>query len=150
MQTLFIASLLALLSLHASATPEPFVYKRVDRDAVSESKMRAIYDLIKNPTGSAEKARLAILTGMLNTKGAPWVLEQEGPGFILARWDYKGHAIFHRIEYNNEAVQIKYAGGLNAYECEIRVDDYCYKTHRNYYKYNLSLVEQIKRALDQR
>ncbi|AFV00277.1 hypothetical protein [Simiduia agarivorans] len=137
----------ALTSAVSHAAPEEFVYKKPARGAASESKMRGVYDLIENPTGSAAKARLAILTGMLETKGAAWVLEQEGDGYVLARWDYKGHSIFHRIEYTADAVQIKYAGGLDAYECEMLVGDYCYKTHSNYYKYNQSLVKQITRAL---
>ncbi len=140
----------AALALHlnpVSAAPEPFIYEKPGRGAVAEYRMRAIYDLIPNPTQSAAKARLAILTGMQKTKGTPWMLESEGDGYILARWDYKGHAIYHRIEYNEKSVQIKYAGGLNDYTCKMRAGDYCYKTHTNYYKYNISLVEQLKQAL---
>ncbi|WP_199774433.1 MULTISPECIES: hypothetical protein [unclassified Pseudoalteromonas] len=137
----------ALLSTTLSAAPEPFEYQKQGRGMASESKMRGVYDLIPNPSGDAAKARLAILQGMQKTKGVAWLLEQEGDGYILARWDYKGHTIFHRIEYNGEAVQIKYAGGLNDYQCEKLVGDYCYKTHRNYYKYNRSLVKQLKIAL---
>lgn len=139
-------ALLALNSAFSVAAPEEFVYKKPSLDAASESSMRRVYDLINNPTGSAEQARLAILSGMLKTKGAAWVLEQEGEGYVLARWDYKGHTIFHRIEYTDKAVQIKYAGGLDDYQCERLVGDYCYKTHRNYYKYNQSLVKQIRIA----
>lgn len=134
-------------ALPSWAAPEPFVYQKPAKGAVSEAQMRGIYDLIDNPTGSAAKARLAILTGMLATKGAAWVLEEEGEGYVLARWDYKGHTIFHRIEYTDAAIQIKYAGGLDAYQCEMRVGDYCYKTHRNYYKYPVSLVTSIKSAI---
>jgi hypothetical protein len=139
--------LLLSISFNAMAAPEPFVYKRPAKGAVSESKMRDVYDLIPNNTGSAAKARLAILTGMLNTKGTPWLLLEEGEGYLLARWDYKGHTIFHRIEYTANAVQIKYAGGLKDYQCEMLEGAYCYKTHSNYYKYNVSLVKQIKKAL---
>ena len=142
-------SLILMLSVAGSATaaPEPFVYNKPAKGAVSKSKMRAVYDLIPNQTGSAEKARLAILTGMLNTKGTPWLLLAEGDGYLLARWDYKGHTIFHRIEYTADAVQIKYAGGLNDYSCQMLEGDYCYKTHKNYYKYNVSLVKQIRKSL---
>jgi hypothetical protein len=141
------AILLSTATLNAMAAPEAFVYKKPRLGAVSESKMRNVYDLIENRSGSAAKARLAILTAMLNTKGTPWLLLEEGEGYLLARWDYKGHTIFHRIEYNANAIQIKYAGGLNEYECEMLEGDYCYKTHSNYYKYNVSLVTQIKKAL---
>lgn len=144
-------TILAMLSVAAfdiTAAPESFVYQKLGKGMASESKMRDVYDLIPNLSGNAAKARLSILIGMLNTKGAAWVMEEEGEGYILARWDYKGHTIFHRIEYNDEAVQIKYAGGLNDYRCEKLIDNsYCYKTHGNYYKYNVSLVRQIKAAL---
>lgn len=139
--------LLFSLTGHAIAAPEPFVYKRPAKGAASKSKMQDVYDLIPNPSGSAAKARLAILTGMLNTKGTSWLLLGEGDGYVLARWDYKGHTIFHRIEYTADAVQIKYAGGLNDYSCQMLEGDYCYKTHKNYYKYNVSLVKQIRKAL---
>lgn len=139
--------LCSTFAFNVAATPEPFIYKNPDKLAVSESKMRNVYDLIPNPSGSAAKARLAIITAMLNTKGSPWLLVEEGDNYVLARWDYKGHTIFHRIEYSATGVQIKYAGGLNDYQCEILVGEYCYKTHKNYYKYNVSLVKQIKKAL---
>ncbi|EKE75499.1 hypothetical protein [Gallaecimonas xiamenensis] len=141
------AAALGLFAGQAAAKPEPFVYQKPGRGAVSESKMRGVYDLIPNPSHSAAKARLAILTGMQKTKGTAWLLEDEGEGYVLARWDYKGHAIFHRIEYDADGVQIKYAGGLNDYACEMQAGDYCYLTHRNYYKYNQSLVKQLKIAL---
>lgn len=146
---LITSSIIVLCSavFKVSAAPEPFVYKRPAHGAVSESKMRDVYDLLPNPSGNSAKARLAILTAMLNTKGTPWLFIAEGEGYILARWDYKGHTIFQRIEYSNQAVQIKYAGGLNDYQCEMLAGDYCYKTHRNYYKYNVSLVKQIRLAL---
>ena len=143
-----ITTCLLLAGSTAYAAPEPFVYKKPARGAESESTMRSIYDLILNPSKSLSHARLAILTAMLETRGAVWVLEEEGPGYVLARWDYKGHSIFHRIEYNEDWVQIKYAGGLDAYECEMRSGDYCYKTHGNYYKYNLSLVNALRDALN--
>ena len=147
--TLLILTLIIICSagFNASAAPELFQYNRPAKGAVSESKMRNVYDLIPNPSGDKAKARLAILTAMLNTKGSPWLLVEEGEGYLLARWDYKGHTIFHRIEYNDRAVQIKYAGGLNDYQCEMLEGDYCYKTHKNYYKYNVSLVKQIRLAL---
>ncbi len=134
------------LSAQSHAEPTVFEYQKVS-GGVSAKKMKAIYDLIPNPTGNSKKARLAILKGMQQTKGVAWLVEGEGDGYVLARWDYKGHAIIHRIEYNDDAVQIKFAGGVNDYQCAIQKGDFCYKTHRNYYKYNRSLVKELKRAL---
>ncbi|TQF70311.1 hypothetical protein [Pseudoalteromonas luteoviolacea] len=145
--------LIALLSVAvlsystiSSAAPTPFEYKDL-RKGASEKKMRSIYSLIKHSSDNPQEVRLAILNAMSQTKGTPWLLEGEGDGYILARWDYKGHAIIHRIEYDEKAVQIKYDGGVNDYKCELLVDNYCYKTHRNYYKYNISLVKQLRKAL---
>lgn len=149
MRVLIYPAVVAAALLHcgtALAQPSEFEYQKVS-GGVSEKKMRAVYDLIPNPTGDVKKARLAIFKAMQNTKGTAWLLENEGDGYVLARWDYKGHAIIHRIEYTADAVQIKYAGGVNEYQCKILKGDYCYKTHRNYYKYNRSLVKELKRAL---
>lgn len=142
-----ISCLAACISLSATAAPERFVYEKPGPGAASESKMRSVYERIENTKGTKAHARLAILRAMLATKGTAWLLEDEGDDFILGRWDYKGHTIFHRIEFDEKYVQIKYAGGLDAYQCEMQVGDYCYKTHRNYYKYNQSLVKQLRREL---
>ncbi|MBQ4835172.1 hypothetical protein [Pseudoalteromonas luteoviolacea] len=132
----------------SSAAPTPFEYKHHPK-AVSEKRMRAVYSLIQHSSDNQHKVRWAILNAMSQTRGPAWLLEGEGDGYILARWDYKGHAIIHRIEYNDKAVQIKYDGGVHDYKCKLLVDGYCYNTHRRYYKYNISLVEQLRKELSE-
>ncbi|BFM10521.1 hypothetical protein R50072_06740 [Simiduia litorea] len=148
MWKLFIGiALCVAINTQTQAEPSEFIYQDQGRGSAKEKTMRRLYDIIPNSSGSAAKARLVILRTMQSIRGPACLLEEEGEGFITCRWDYKGHAIFHRIEYNDQAIQIKYGGGINAYECENLVDGFCYKIHRNYFKYGANFRKDLSRTL---
>ena len=108
----------------------------------------AVHQEIPTNTGDLALIRLAIIEGMLNTHGRAWTYEGEGEGFILARFDYRGHINVMRVEYNDYLVQLKFHGASEAYHCEILMDDgICYRNHRNFYNYTKNLRASIEREL---
>ncbi len=130
----------------ALAEPAPLV---IDKKVRNRSGPGAIKDVhLEIPTNTADlvKIRYAIIQGMLQTKGRAWTFEGEGDGFILARFDYRGHTIAMRIEYNQELIQLKYYAGSEAYECKTLVaDGICYKNHKNYFSYTGNMRSSIVR-----
>jgi hypothetical protein len=103
---------------------------------------------IPTNTSDVQKIRFAIIEGMLQTKGRAWTFEGEGDGYILARFDYRGHTIVMRIEYNQELIQLKYHAGSEAYECRTMVGDgICYKNHKNYYSYTGNMRNSVQRQM---
>ena len=146
-KVLFSITLWLALQNQTLAEPSEFIYQDQGRGSAKEKTMRKLYDIIPITSNSAAQTRLIILRTMQNIKGPQCLLEDEGKGFITCRWDYKGHMVYHRVEYNEDAVQIKYAGGINAYECRKLVDGFCYKIHRNYFKYGANFRNDLSRAL---
>ncbi len=131
-----------LLSWSASAIgdPGPLVIDKSSKGRASDSKIESVHQEIATGTTDLRKIQLAIVNGMLETKGRTWTYEGEGDGYILARFDYRGHTIVVRIEYNQEFVQLKFHGGSEAYECEnLQEDGVCYKNHKGYFNYTKNL-----------
>ncbi len=96
---------------------------------------------------STKHTRLAIIDGMLNTKGIAWVFEGEGEGYILARFDYRGDTNVIRIEFDEKLVQLKYHDALGDYICKNNIDGICYRNGRGYYNYIKNLRKSISREL---
>jgi hypothetical protein len=130
------------------ADPGPLVIDKSGRGRVSNGEIEAVHQEIAAGTTDLRKIRLAIVNGMLQTKGRAWTYEGEGDGYILARFDYRGHTIVARIEYNQELVQLKFHGGSKAYECKNLQDNgVCYKNHKGYFNYTKNLRASIARNL---
>ncbi len=139
-----------LLSWSAGALgdPAPLVIDKSSRGRASDGKIESVHQEITTGTTDLRKIRLAIINGMLETKGRAWTYEGEGAGYILARFDYRGHTIVSRIEFNQALVQLKYHGGSEAYECEnLQEDGVCYKNHKGYFNYTQNLRISIARNL---
>lgn len=142
--TIMLVALCAgLTSTQVTAKPVPFEFKPDIKNSASERYLRVVYEIVPNPSGQAAKARLAILKAMVQMRRVSWQIEEEGEGYIIGRYDYRGHTIFNRVEYDDQNIQIKYAGGLKAFSCELLIDDFCYKTHRHYYSYSKDLRNLI-------
>lgn len=142
--------MLVLLGWAAGALgdPAPLVIDKSKRGRVSVDTIEAVH--LEIPTGTTDlaKIRLAIVNGMLQTKGRVWTYEGEGSGYILARFDYRGHIIVSRVEYNQELVQLKYYGASEGLQCEnLQENGVCYKNHRNYFNYTKNLRASIRRNL---
>ena len=132
----------------ALGDPGPLVIDKSKKGRVSDSKIRSVHQEIATGTTDLRKIRLAIVNGMLETKGRVWTYEGEGDGYILARFDYRGHTIDSRIEYNQTLVQLKFHGGSEDYECEnLQEDGVCYKNHKGYYNYTPNLRTSIEGKL---
>jgi hypothetical protein len=145
-----IGLLLALLGVCSIvlAEPMPLTVRKNVKNSSARKYIEAVHLEIPTNTGDIAAIRLAIVEGMLNTKGRAWTLEGEGEGYILARFDYRGHINVMRIEYNDYLVQLKYHGSSEAYHCKILMDDgICYSNHRNYYNYTKNLRASIEREL---
>ena len=136
-----------LFTATLQAEPSALVVDEKAKPKVRSSHIAAVHEEIENPSGSREMARLAVLKGMLNTKGMDWLYEGEGPGYILARWDYRGDTIILRVEYNQNLIQIKYEDGNSGYECENLIEGICYENTRGYYNYlknfRIAIVNQL-------
>lgn len=132
----------------AFADPAPLVVDTSKRGRPSVDTIAAVHLEIPTGTTDLNKIRLGIVDGMMQTKGRVWTYEGEGDGFILARFDYRGHIIIMRIEYNQDLVQLKYHGASKGLECEnLQPNGVCYKNHRNYYNYTKNLRFSIIRQL---
>jgi len=130
------------------ADPGPLVIEKSKRGRVSNGDIEGVHQEIAAGTTDLRKIRLAIVNGMLQTKGRVWTYEGEGDGYILARFDYRGHTIVTRIEYNQALVQLKFHGGSEAYECEnLQENGVCYKNHKGYFNYTKNLRTSIARNL---
>lgn len=91
--------------------------------------------------------RLAILNGMIQTKGASWYLESEGDDYIAARLDWRGDVILVKVMYDRHRVQIKYEAATEKYRCKTLQDGICYKGIRSYFNYTKNLRGSILRQL---
>jgi len=132
----------------ALADPSPLVIAKSKKGRTSTGNIEAVHLEIATGTTDLSKIRLAIVNGMLETKGRVWTYEGEGNGYILARFDYRGHTIVSRIEYNQALVQLKFHGGSKAYECEnLQENGVCYKNHKGYFNYTKNLRTSIARNL---
>jgi hypothetical protein len=143
--------ILVLLGWAAGALgdPGPLVIDKSGRGRVSNGDIKGVHQEISTGTTELRKIRLAIVNGMIQTKGRAWTYEGEGDGYILARFDYRGHTIVTRIEYNETLVQLKFHGGSEAYECEnLQENGVCYKNHKGYFNYTKNLRASIARNLE--
>ena len=132
----------------ALGDPGPLVIAKSGKDRTSAGNIEGVHLEIATGTTDLRKIRLAIVNGMLETKGRAWTYEGEGNGYILARFDYRGHTIISRIEYNQALVQLKFHGGSKAYECEnLQENGVCYKNHKGYFNYTKNLRTSIARNL---
>ena len=132
----------------AYAEPAPLVIDQKVKRMANKKHIRAVHQEMVTSTSDIDAIRLAIIEGMLATKGRSWVFEGEGEGYILARFDYRGHIIVMRIEYNSELVQLKYHGGSEAYFCKALIDDgICYSNHKNYYAYTSNMRSSVEAQL---
>ena len=142
--------LVVLLGWAAGAIgdPGPLVIDKSSRGRASDGKIESVHQEMTTGTTDLRKIRRAIINGMLETKGRAWTFEGDGDGYILARFDYRGHSIVSRIEYNQALVQLKFHAGSEAYECKnLQEDGVCYKNHRGYFNYTKNLRTSIVRNL---
>jgi len=135
-----------LLSWTAGALgePGPLVIDKSSKGRTSDGNIAAVHQEMTTGTTDLRKIQLAIVNGMLETRGRVWTYEGEGDGYILARFDYRGHAIVMRVEYNQELVQLKFHGGSESYECKnLQENGVCYKNHKGYFNYTKNLRTSI-------
>jgi hypothetical protein len=134
-----------MISGAAGAEPEPLVVDKKIHGRANVGAIKKVHLEIPTNGASVAKTRFLIVEGMLRTKNRAWTYEGEGDGYILARFDYRGHIIVMRVEYNENLIQLKYHGGSEAYQCDILVGDgICYENHQNYFKYTKNLRSSIE------
>ena len=147
----FCKFLIAITSVFMTSTslgaPSPLIVDKKQKPMASAGHIAAVHQEIENPHKSAKMARLAILRGMYFNRGIAWLMENEGPGFVTARFDYKGDTIIIRAEYNDDLIQLKYIDGNDGYECENLVEGICYENNRGYYNYTKNLRRSIIKYL---
>ena len=97
MKSILIVLLLSW-TVGALGDPGPLVIDKNSRGRTSDGKIESVHQEMTTGTTDLRKIRLAIVNGMLETKGRTWTYEGEGDGYILARFDYRGHTIVVRIE----------------------------------------------------
>ncbi len=94
------------------------------------------------------RVRLAILEAMYNSSRVKWILEEEGDGYIHARFDYRGKSIILNATYTDSQVQLLYVDGDGGFECPDLSDGVCTCHSKNYYRYGKllrgSLVRHFK------
>lgn len=120
--------------------------------AISEERdmsrwTRNVHAPIVHYAEAKSELRLAILNGMIKTKGASWYLENEGDDFISARLDWRGGVILVKVVYDQEQVQIKYQAATEKYRCKSLQGGICYKGVRPYFNYTKNLRASILRAM---
>lgn len=108
---------------------------------------RNVHAPIAHYAEAKSELRLAILNGMIKTKGASWYLENEGDNFISARLDWRGGVILVKVVYDQEKVQIKYQAATEKYRCKSLQGGICYKGIRSYFNYTKNLRASIYRVL---
>lgn len=135
--------LLTYFPLACSASPSRLIVDKMLKPRASVGHIEAVHKEIENTSGRLKFARIAILNGMLRVKSKAWLLEEEGPGFIVARFDYRAKTILMKIEYSEELIQLKYLDSGNGYGCENLVVDICYENDRGYYNYTKNLRRSI-------
>jgi len=140
--------LLYFTSLLVIAEPSVLVIQKSVKPKSFDYKINAVHKEIAVSADNLASVKLAILDGMLNTKGYKWLFEGEGQGYILARFDYRGDTNIMRIEYNKSLVQLKYHSAWGDYVCKKLVDDICYKNSRGYYNYIKNLRKSIVAKLN--
>jgi hypothetical protein len=132
----------------AMADPGPLEIPKSGRGRVSTGDIEAVHKEMRTGTSDLKAIQLAIVRGMLETKGRAWTYEGEGDGYILARFDYRGHTIVTRIEYNQDLVQVKFHAGSEAYQCEnLQESGACFKNHKGFFNYTKNLRASIERNL---
>lgn len=142
--------LLALVGASGAtlADPAPLVIDNSVNGMGNPRHIKNVHRELKTGGKGLDSIRAAIRSAMSEAKGGPWIEQDEGEGFILARMQYRDNSMTLRIEYNEEFVQLKYFDATNLYVCEIVVDDgICYKNYRDYYGFAQNLRGSIKRAL---
>jgi len=118
------------------------------KDRVSEKQLQAVYKVIDNSLHSEQGARLAILNSLVGRNGFRWLMESEGPGYIILRNDIKGNGVFVKVEYDHRYIQIKYHHGFDDFSCETLVGEYCYETHKVFYKFAIRLRRNIEAQIN--
>ena len=128
----------------ALGEPAPLVIDKSSKGRTSDGNIAAVHKEMTTGTADLRKIQLAIVNGMLETRGRVWTYEGEGDGYILARFDYRGHTIVMRIEFNQDLVQLKFQGGSESYECKnLQENGVCYKNHKGYFNYTKNLRTSI-------
>ncbi len=97
---------------------------------------------------SMEELRFAILEATISNFNIKWVLEDEGPGFMTFRWDYRADAILTRIEFNESLIQMKYENAFGDFVCQNNIDGICYKNDSDYYLYMKRLRLSLEMAIN--
>ena len=138
------------LSLWAAtifADARPLDTNNIPKGSVSASKLEAAHGAISHKLSLGE-AKLAILRATITNRKVKWILEEEGEGYMIFRWDYARKTIYTRIEYNENYVQMKYAGASEDFICDINLDGICYENEsRKYYNYMHRLKKSLTKSL---
>jgi len=93
---------------------------------------------------SIDEIRFAILNAALTSNNVKWLLEEDGQGYVILRWDYSMAVIYTKVEYNEKSVQLKYFDAFDDFRCENNVDGICYKNENGkYYTY----MQQLRTAI---
>ena len=82
--------LLLLISLTAVAKPTKLIIENMIKRQSSDSRINSVHREIPHYSTNLAAIKYEILEGMITTRGYKWVLEGEGDGFVLARFDYRG------------------------------------------------------------
>lgn len=132
------------------AEPAPLKLETKFRDA-SKKYLRKAHEPIKH-TLSQDELRFVLLEASITNSKIKWVLEHEGDGYMVFRWDYDGFGkkpsyILTRVEFNNNLLQMKYAGAVGEYGCQRLDDGICYRNKKDYYAFMGRLKKSILRSI---
>ena len=138
--------LFLVLSTASQAKPSKLVIYKSEKK-VHNSHIRKAHTLIEHDL-PMPKVRFAILLAAFSNQNIRWLIEEEGEGYMIFRWDNARTTIYNRVEYDEKNIQIKYHDSLHDYKCENNVDGICYFNElKRYYVFTERLKNSITNAI---
>lgn len=145
--TLILTSLIIGFSFQVQSAPSVLKVDQSQSGKVGDKYIRAAHDLIKHDL-TLDEARFIILNAALKSKGVKWVLEEDGEGYMVLRWDYGKAVIYSKVEYDEQYIQLKYFDAYGGFRCTNNIDGICYRNqNKDYYGYMKKLRTSIARLL---
>ena len=140
-------AVLIVFSPQVYSAPSALNIDQSQKNRVQDRYIKAAHGVLKHKLSLAE-VRFAILNAALDNKGVKWILEQDGDGFMVLRWDYAEAVIYSKVEYDDQHIQLKYVDAYGDFRCTNNIDGICYRNeNKNFYAYMKKLKTSISRLL---
>lgn len=139
---------LITFSLSAHAEISPLVIDKSQKKNMVKSKYIKVAHQVIEHNLTQDEVRFTILSAALNSGKIKWLLEEDADNYYILRWDYSGSVIYTKVEFDEQYIQLKYAGAYDKFICKNDIEGICYKsTHKKYYSYMKQLRVSIINAL---